>query len=108
MDSLCSPQKQTNFANTLIQDISIFNGNNSTQLEDWLVDIQMAANLSAESGTKLTQAKSKGLTHTLITEALNLVKCRDDIKDILCLKFCNSYGNSAEGEGISCHIYLSH
>ena len=50
----------------------------------------MAADLSAESRTKLAQAKSKGLIHTLITEGLNLGKCWDDIKDILHLKLCNS------------------
>ena len=88
---LCSAQnKQTNFTNTLIQDIPIFNGNDSTQLEYWLVDIETAADLSAESRMKLAQAKSKGLTHTLITEALTLGKCWDDIKDILHLKLCNS------------------
>ena len=64
MDTLCSAQKQTNFTNTLIQDITIFNGNDSTQLEDWLMDIETAANLSAENKTKLAQAKSKGLTQT--------------------------------------------
>ena len=64
IDTLCSAQKQANFANTLIQDIPIFYGKNSTQLEDWLVDIETAAILSAESRTKLAQAKSKGLTHT--------------------------------------------
>ena len=90
MDTHCSAQKQTNFANTLIQDIPLFNGNDSTQLEDWLVDIETAADLSAESRTKLAQAKSKGLTHTLITEALTSGKCWDDIKDLLHLKLCNS------------------
>ena len=60
------------------------------QLEDWLVDIETAAHLSAESMTKLAQAKSKGLTHTLISEALNLDKCWDDMKDILHLKFFSS------------------
>ena len=90
MDILCSAQKQTNFTNTLIQDIIIFNGNETTQLEDWLVDIETAANLLAESRTKLAQAKSKGLTHTLITEALTSGKCWDDIKDLLHLKICNS------------------
>ena len=87
---LCSAPKQTNFTNTLIQDKPIFNGNDSTQLEDWLVDIETAANLTAESRTKLAQAKSKGLTHTFITEALTLGKCWDDIKDLLHLKLCNS------------------
>ena len=89
-DTLCSAQKQTNFANTLIQDIPIFNGNDSTQLEDWLVDIETTANLSAESRTKLAQAKLKGLTHTLIKDALTSGKCWDDIKDILHLKLCNT------------------
>ena len=90
MDTLCSAQKETNFMNTLIQDITSFNGNDSSQLEDWLVDIENAADLSAESRTKLAQAKSKRLTHTLITEALTSGKCWDDIKDLLCLKISNS------------------
>ena len=81
---------KTNFTNTLIEDIPIFNGNDSTKLEDWLVDIETAANLSAESRTKLAQAKSKGLTHPLITEALNSGKCWEGIKDLLHLKLCNS------------------
>ena len=76
--------------NTLIQDITIFNGNDATQLEDWLVNIETAANLSAESRTKHALSKSKGLTCTLITEALTSGKCWDDIKDLLCLKICNS------------------
>ena len=59
-ETLCSAQKQTNFMNTLIHDITIFNGNDSTQLEDWLVDIETAADLKDESRTKLAQAKSKG------------------------------------------------
>ena len=90
IDTLCSAQKKTNFTNTLIQDIPIFNGNDATQLEDWLVDIETATDLSAESRTKLAQAKSKGLTHTLNTEALTSSKCWDDIKDLLHLKLCNS------------------
>ena len=47
------------------------------------------ANLTSESRTKLAQAKSKGLTHTLISEALNLDKGWDEIKDLLHLKLCN-------------------
>ena len=90
MDTLCSARKQKNFTNTLIQDITIFNGNDATQLEDWLVDIEIAADLSAESRTKLAQTKSRGLTHTLITEPLTSGKCLDVIKDLLHLKICNS------------------
>ena len=74
METLCTAQKKTNFTNTLIQDIPTFNGSDSMQLEDWLVDIETTANLTDESRTKLAQAKSKGLTHPLITEALTLGK----------------------------------
>ena len=89
-ETLCTAQKQTNFKNTLIQDIPIFNGSNSMQLEDWLVDIETAADLTDESRTKLAQAKSKDLTHTLVTEALTLGKNWEEIKDLLHLKLCNS------------------
>ena len=73
-ESVCTAEKKTTFTSTLLQDITIFNGNDSTQLEDWLIYIETTANLTSESRTKLAQAKSKGLTHTLISEALNLDK----------------------------------
>ena len=44
----------------------------------------------AESRTKLAQAKSKGLTCTLILKAITSGKSWDDIKDLLQLKICNS------------------
>ena len=43
-----------------------------------------------ESRTKLAQAKSRGLTCTLITEAITSEKSWEDIKDLLQLKICNS------------------
>ena len=52
--------------------------------------IETAADLTDESRTKLVQAKSIGLTHTLITEALTSGKGWDDIKNLLSLKICNS------------------
>ena len=52
------------------------------------MDIETTA-LTDESRTKLAQAKSKGLTHTLITEALILGKCWEEIKDLCHLKICN-------------------
>ena len=58
-------------------------GSDSTQLEGWLVDIETAADLTDKSRTKLAQAKSKGLTCTLITEALTSGKCWEEIKDLL-------------------------
>ena len=88
-ETLCTVQKKTTFASTLLQDITIFNGNDSTQLEDWLLDIETAANLTSESRTKLAQAKCKGLTHMLISGALNSDKSWDEIKDLLHLKLCN-------------------
>ena len=54
------------------------------------MDIETAADLTTESRTKLAQAKSKGLTCTLITEAITSGKSWDDTKDILQLKICNS------------------
>ena len=89
-ETLCSAQKQTTFVDTLIQDIPTFHGSDSTQIEDWLVDIETAANLTDESRTKLAQAKSKGLTHILITETLISGKSWEEIKDLLHLKICNS------------------
>ena len=64
IETQCSAQGQTNFTNTLLQDITIFIGNDATQLEDWLLDVRTTSELSAESRTKLTQARLRGLTHT--------------------------------------------
>ena len=90
MNTLCSAQKQTNQTTSLLQDISVFNEHDTTHLKDWLVDIETAAYLTAESRTKLAQAKLKGLTCTLITEAIMSGNSWDNIKDLLWLKICNS------------------
>ena len=44
------------------------------------MDIKTAADLTDESRTKLAQAKSKGLSCTLITEALTLGKKWEEIR----------------------------
>ena len=80
---------KTNFTNSLLQNISIFRGHDTTLLEDWLVDIETAADLTMESRTKLAQAKSKGSTLNLITEAITSEKSWEDFKDLLQLKICN-------------------
>ena len=72
--------KEKSFVSTQLQDITIFNGNNSSQLED----------ITSKSRTKLAQTKSKDLVQTLISEALSSDKSWDEIKDLLCLKICNS------------------
>ena len=89
-NTLCNTQKKTSLENSLLQDIPILNGNDSSQLEDWLIDIETASELMGKSRTKLAQAKLKGLIRTLISEALTLTKTWEDIKDSLCLKMCNS------------------
>ena len=82
--------------------MSVFNGHDATQLEDWLVGIDTAADLTAESRTKLAQANSKGWAHTLISEAITSGKSWDDIKDLLQLKICNSHIHTS----ISCFMEI--
>ena len=41
--------KQTNLTNSLLQDITVFNEYNSIKLEDWLIDVETAADLTNES-----------------------------------------------------------
>ena len=81
-NTLCTAQKKTSLESSLLQDIPILNGNDSSQLEDWLTDIETASELTGESRTKLAQAKSKGLVRTLISEALTLNKTWEDIKGL--------------------------
>ena len=89
-ETLCTAQKKTSLENTLLQDIPILNGQDSSQLEDWLMDIESAAELTSKSRTKLSQAKSRGLVRTLISEALIAQKSWEEIKDSLHLKISNT------------------
>ena len=86
-DTLCNAQKKTSLESSLLQDIPTLNRQDSSQLEDWLADIDTASELMGESRTKLAQAKSKGLERTLISEFLTLQKTWEEIKDSLCLKY---------------------
>ena len=87
---LCTAQKKTSLESSLLQDIPILNGQDSSQLEDWLTDIETASELTSKSRTKLAQAKSRGLVRTLITKALIAQKSWDEIKDCLHLKISNA------------------
>ena len=69
-NTLCNAQKKTSLKSSLLQDITVLNGSDSSQLEDWLTDIETTSDLTGKSRTKLAQAKSKGLIQTLISEAL--------------------------------------
>ena len=89
-ETLCMAQKKTSLENTLLQDIPVLYGQDSSQLEDWLMDIENAAELTNKSRTKLAQAKSRGLVRTLISEALVAQKSWDEIKDSLHLKISNA------------------
>ena len=73
-NTLFNTQKKMSLENSLLQDIPILNGNDSSQIEDWLTDIETASELMGKSRTKLAQAQSKGLLRTLISEALALNK----------------------------------
>ena len=87
--TLCTAQKKTSLESSLLQDIPTLNGQDSSQLEDWLTDIETASELTGESRTKIAQAKSKGLVRTLISEALTAQKNWEEIKDSLQLKISN-------------------
>ena len=89
-ETLCTAQKKTSLENSLLQDIPTLNGQDPSQLEDWLTDIETASELTNESRTKLAQAKSRGLVRTLITEAIIAQKSWEEIKDSLHLKICNA------------------
>ena len=54
------------------------------------MDIETAADLTSESQAKLAKAKSRRLTLTLVTEAINSDMSWEEIKDLLCLKLCNT------------------
>ena len=73
-DTLCNAQKKPSLESSLLQDIPTLNGNDSSQSEDWLLDIETASKLMGESRTKLAQSKPRELVRTLISEALTLHK----------------------------------
>ena len=97
-DILHATQREANLTMTMLQDIPAFNGQDSSKLEDWFTDIETATDILTESCTCLVEAKSCGLTCTLICEALQAWKCWDEIKSIHRLKLCNA----------NIHMYTSH
>ena len=55
--TLCTAQKKTSLESSLLQDIPILTRQDSSQLEDWLTDIETASELTNKSRTKLAQVK---------------------------------------------------
>ena len=45
-ETLCTAQKKSTFTNTLMQDITIYNGSDSSQLEDWSIDVETTTRLN--------------------------------------------------------------
>ena len=45
-NTLCNAQKKTSLESLLLQDITVLDGNDSSQLEDWLMDIETASDLT--------------------------------------------------------------
>ena len=89
-DILCNTKKKIFLESSLLQDIPTLTGQDSSQLEDWLTDIETASDLTGESRTKLAQVKSKGLVRMLISEALTSQKTWEEIKDSLHLTISNA------------------
>ena len=57
--TLCTAQKKTSLESSLLQDIPILNGQDSSQIEDWLTDIETASELTGKSRTKLAQVNQE-------------------------------------------------
>ena len=52
-------RNKLNLTNSLLQDIAVFSDYDLTKLEEWLTDIETAADLTNESQVKLRQSKTK-------------------------------------------------
>ena len=52
-DTLCNALKKTSLESSLLQDIPTLNGHDSSQLEDWLTDIETASEMTGETRTKI-------------------------------------------------------
>ena len=71
--TLCTTQKEANLPNSLLQDIAVFNEYDKQN-----------------SQAKFAKANSRGLTLTLVIEAINSDKSWGGIKDLLWLTLSNS------------------
>ena len=47
-DTLCNAQKKTPLESSFFRDIPTLNGQDSSQLEDWITDIETASELTGE------------------------------------------------------------
>ena len=70
-ETLCTAQKKTSLESSLLQDIPTLNGQDSSQLEDWLTNIETASELTGKIRTKLAQAKSKRVSKNINVRSFN-------------------------------------
>ena len=99
MPTLCvQHNEEQNLTTAMLQDITTFDGQDSSKLEDWFMDIETAIDILTKSHTCLAETKSHSLTCTLIHKAIQTGKDQDEIKAILRLKLCN----------VNIHTYTSH
>ena len=74
----------------MLQDIPAFVCQDSSKLEDWLMDIETTTDILTENCTHLDEAKSHGFTCMHNCETTQTRKCWDEMKGILRLKLCNA------------------
>ena len=63
-NTLHATLRESNLTTTMLQDIPTFDGQDSSKLEDWFMDIETTTDILTESKTHLAEAKSHGLTGT--------------------------------------------
>ena len=56
-DTLYATQKESNLTTTMLQDIPIFDGQDSSKLKDWFIDIETAADIWTDSHMHMAKAK---------------------------------------------------
>ena len=73
-DILCNAQKKTSLESSLLQDIPILNGQDSSQLEDRLTDIEMASELTGESRNQISTGKIKRISENINIRSFNFTE----------------------------------
>ena len=71
---LCTAQKKTSLESSLLQDIPTLNGQDCSQVEDWLTDIETASELTGKSRTKLAGGKIKRISKDTNIRSFNFTK----------------------------------
>ena len=63
-DTLPATQRESNLTTTMLQDIPTFDGQYSSMLEDWFMDIETTASILAESQTCLAKSTHSSVGHS--------------------------------------------